>query len=81
VVAAPDIAISGVQLDFEEQPGQPAAKFGLSPVAMTISGFTTETNSTFKVEGSAKGEQAGELKFIAQTGLDTPAYTAHVRSQ
>jgi len=45
VVAAPDIAISGVQLDFEDQLVKPAATFGLSPVAMTISGFTTEANS------------------------------------
>jgi len=80
VVAAPDISISGVQLDFEDQLVNPAAKFGLSPVAMTISGFTTADNSTYKVEGSAKGETAGELKFVVQTGLGTPAYTAHVEA-
>ena len=80
VVAVPDISIAGVQLHFDDELVKPAASFGLSPVALTISGFTTAANSTFKVEGSAKGEQAGDLKFTLQTGLDTPAYTAHVEA-
>ncbi len=80
VVAAPDIAISGVQISLEDQLVKPAANFGLSPVTLTITGFTTAPNSTFKVEGTAKGEQAGDLKFAMQTGLDTPAFTAHVEA-
>ena len=31
-------------------------------------------------DGVAKGEQAGDLKFAMQTGLDTPAFTAHVEA-
>ena len=78
VVAAPDIAISGVRIDFEDQLVQPTASFALAPVAINVTGFTTAPSSTFQVEATAKGEKAGDLKIKAQSGLDTDAYTAHV---
>ncbi len=78
VVAAPDIAINGVRIDFEDQLVQPTASFALAPVAINVTGFTTAPSSTFQVEATAKGEKAGDLKIKAQSGLDTDAYTAHV---
>jgi len=80
VVAAPDIAINGVQVDFEDQLVKPTATFGLTPVSLTITGFSTAPGGSFKVEASAHGEKAGELKLRAQTGLGTPAYTAHLEA-
>ena len=59
---------------------KPTASFALTPVALTITGFSTAPASTFQVEATANGEKTGELKLRAQTGLDTPAYTAHVEA-
>ncbi|HET9474855.1 MAG TPA: DUF748 domain-containing protein, partial [Steroidobacteraceae bacterium] len=78
VVAAPDIAINGVRLDFEDQLVQPTASFALSPVTINVTGFTTAPASTFQLEATAKGEKTGDLKIQARSGLDTDAYTAHV---
>jgi hypothetical protein len=80
VVAVPDIAVNDVRVDFEDQLVKPAASFALAPVALTISGFSTEANNVFKLDATAKGEQAGELKLTAETGLDSSAYTAHVEA-
>jgi hypothetical protein len=78
VVAVPDIAVSGVRVDVEDRLVKPAATFALSPVAFTMTGFTTAPASTFQIDGTAKGEKAGELRVKLQTGLDTDAFTGRV---
>ena len=46
---------------------------------VNVTGFTTAPASTFQVKATAKGEKTGDLK-LAQTGLDTGGFTAHVEA-
>jgi hypothetical protein len=79
VVAAPDIAVSGVRVDFEDRLVKPAASFVLNPVSLAVAGFTTAPASTFDVKLDARGEQTGTLDVALKTGLDTPAYSGRVQ--
>lgn len=78
VVAVPDIAVSGVRVDIEDQMVKPTAVFALSPVALTMTGFSTAPASTFQVDATAQGEKTGELKLRYQSGLDTTAFSGRV---
>jgi outer membrane protein OmpA-like peptidoglycan-associated protein len=62
LLVAPEIAIAGVRVDFNDQLVKPAASFTLMPVELKLEGFSNAENATFKVDARAVGEKTGELK-------------------
>ena len=80
VVAAPDIAVTGMRVDVEDALVEPAAVFALTPVNLTVAGYNTAPAARFTVDLTAAGEKTGDLKAHADTDAGFQTFTAHVEA-
>jgi hypothetical protein len=78
VLAAPDVAVANLCVDFADALVEPAASFALTPVNVSLTGFSTAPGAPLKFELNARGEQAGEIKVSGATTTDADAYQARV---
>ena len=67
--------IRAASIDAEDRMTQPAAKFGLTSVALTVSGYSSEPGSTLKVDASLS--VGGKTRVAAQGDLTLAPMTAN----
>ncbi|HET9862896.1 MAG TPA: DUF748 domain-containing protein [Steroidobacteraceae bacterium] len=80
-LAAPDISVADLQVDFHDSLVKPGAEFSLMPVTLAVKGFSTAPDTRFTIESTARGEHAGELQLTAQTDAGGKNLEGHVEWQ
>ena len=78
VLSAPDIAVANLRVDFDDALVAPAAAFALTPVNLTLTGFSTAPDAKVEFDFSAKGEQVGDLAVRGHTTTKADTFQAHV---
>src|SRR5215471_6662513 len=75
-VSVATVAIKTASIDVEDRTTQPAAKFNLSPVSLTVSGYSTDPSNAVKVDVSANID--GKGRFAAQGDVKLSPLTANL---
>jgi hypothetical protein len=78
VLSAPDIAVANLRVEFNDALVKPAATFALTPVNLTLTGFSSAPDARLAFDFNARGEQAGDLQVRGSTTMKAEAYQAHV---
>lgn len=78
VIAAPDIAVNALRVDVRDELVEPTANFVLEPVALEVTGFTTEPGSRFDARLTAQGEATGDLQLQVNTRLDVADWAGRI---
>ena len=75
-ISVATLAIRDAAIDVEDRTTRPAAKFNLAPVALTVSGYSSDPNNTVKLDMSAGID--GKGRIAAQGDLKLSPLTANL---
>jgi uncharacterized protein involved in outer membrane biogenesis len=77
-IAAPDISVADLRVEFNDSLVHPGAAFSLTPVSLALTGFSTAPDAQVTLEATAKGEQTGELEVHGQAAANGKSFAGRI---